>query len=63
MFVIGLEFNLSKLRSMRKHVFGLGLLQVALTVGLATLGLLGLAQFVPPAWRVSWPALPKTTAW
>ena len=30
MFVIGLEFNLPKLRSMRKHVFGLGLLQVLL---------------------------------
>src|SRR5215213_10348024 len=27
MFVIGLEFNLPKLRSMRRHVFGLGLLQ------------------------------------
>jgi predicted Kef-type K+ transport protein len=25
MFVIGLEFNLAKLRSMRRHVFGLGL--------------------------------------
>ena len=31
MFVIGLEFNLSKLRSMRMHVFGLGLSQVVLT--------------------------------
>ncbi len=29
MFVIGLEFNLPKLRAMRQHVFGLGLLQVA----------------------------------
>ena len=28
MFVIGLEFNLPKLRSMRKLVFGLGLSQV-----------------------------------
>ena len=25
MFVIGLEFNLPKLRAMRRHVFGLGL--------------------------------------
>ena len=25
MFVIGLEFNLGKLRAMRQHVFGLGL--------------------------------------
>ncbi|MFY7867661.1 cation:proton antiporter [Roseateles sp.] len=32
MFVIGLEFNLAKLRSMRSLVFGLGLLQVALTI-------------------------------
>ena len=43
MFVIGLEFNLPKLRSMRKLVFGLGLSQVTLTVlaavaGNATLG-------------------------
>ncbi len=32
MFVIGLEFNLPKLRSMRKLVFGLGLSQVVLTM-------------------------------
>ena len=32
MFVIGLEFNLPKLKSMRKLVFGLGLSQVALTM-------------------------------
>src|SRR5262249_52890556 len=32
MFVIGLEFNLPKLRSMRTLVFGLGLSQVALTI-------------------------------
>jgi len=32
MFVIGLEFNLGKLRAMRQHVFGLGLLQVVLTM-------------------------------
>ncbi|MFN7726730.1 MAG: cation:proton antiporter [Rubrivivax sp.] len=32
MFVIGLEFNLPKLRSMRKLVFGLGLSQVLLTL-------------------------------
>lgn len=36
MFVIGLEFNLPKLKSMRSLVFGLGLSQVALTI-LATL--------------------------
>src|ERR1051325_589595 len=33
MFVIGLEFNLPKLQSMRKLVFGLGLSQVVLTIG------------------------------
>ncbi|WP_442979500.1 cation:proton antiporter domain-containing protein, partial [Salmonella enterica] len=32
MFVIGLEFNLPKLRSMRALVFGLGLSQVGLTM-------------------------------
>ncbi len=32
MFVIGLEFNLPKLKSMRRLVFGLGLSQVALTM-------------------------------
>lgn len=35
MFVIGLEFNLPKLRSMRRLVFGLGLSQVALTIAIA----------------------------
>ena len=34
MFVIGLEFSLPKLRAMRRHVFGLGLSQVVLTVTL-----------------------------
>src|SRR4051795_10161530 len=38
MFVIGLEFNLPKLKSMRKLVFGLGLSQVALTILVAVLG-------------------------
>ena len=37
MFVIGLEFNLPKLKSMRKLVFGLGLSQVALTMLAAVL--------------------------
>ncbi|MFT3857711.1 MAG: cation:proton antiporter [Aquabacterium sp.] len=37
MFVIGLEFNLPKLKSMRSLVFGLGLSQVALTI-FATVG-------------------------
>ncbi len=45
MFVIGLEFNLPKLRSMRTLVFGLGLWQVTLTMLAAIVGnaLLGMA--------------------
>src|SRR6185503_3397245 len=38
MFSIGLEFSLSKLRSMRRLVFGLGFAQVAATIGLAVAG-------------------------
>mgnify|MGYP001555717478 CR=1 FL=1 len=38
MFVIGLEFNLPKLRSMRRLVFGLGLSQVGLTMLATILG-------------------------
>jgi CPA2 family monovalent cation:H+ antiporter-2 len=38
MFVIGLEFNLPKLRSMRKLVFGLGSSQVVLTMLAAVAG-------------------------
>ena len=55
MFVIGLEFNLPKLRAMRKHVFGLGLLQVLLTIGARhrRRALLIAAQ-LPPAWRLGW---------
>ena len=37
MFSIGLEFSLPQLRAMRRAVFGLGLLQVALTTVAATL--------------------------
>ena len=54
MFVIGLEFNLSKLRSMRQHVFGLGLLQVVLTMVIATAGSLALAWLLPQYWQMSW---------
>ena len=42
MFVIGLEFNLPKLRSMRSMVFGLGLSQVALTMAATLIGHLAL---------------------
>jgi monovalent cation:H+ antiporter-2, CPA2 family len=54
MFVIGLEFNLPKLRSMRRHVFGLGLAQVMLTMLIATAGSLALAWVLPQYWQMSW---------
>ncbi len=54
MFVIGLEFNLPKLRAMRRHVFGLGLLQVMLTMAIATGGALVIASQLPPAWQLGW---------
>ena len=56
MFVIGLEFNLPKLRAMRQHVFGLGLLQVAVTITVATLVTLGLAAALPETLGMSWQA-------
>ncbi len=54
MFVIGLEFNLAKLRAMRSLVFGLGLLQVALTMIAATLATLFIASLAPKVWAMSW---------
>ena len=54
MFVIGLEFNLPKLRAMRRHVFGLGLLQVLLTVLLASAALLALAWAGAERGGASW---------
>jgi CPA2 family monovalent cation:H+ antiporter-2 len=54
MFVIGLEFNLPKLRSMRRHVFGLGMLQVMVTILLVTFGSLFLATLAPTLWGMSW---------
>src|SRR5688500_5240843 len=54
MFVIGLEFNLPKLRAMRGHVFGLGLFQVLLTVVIGTFGSLFLAALAPSHWKMSW---------
>ncbi|MFW9617465.1 cation:proton antiporter [Aquabacterium sp.] len=44
MFVIGLEFNLPKLRSMKSLVFGLGLSQVGLTIVATVVGHLALAS-------------------
>jgi monovalent cation:H+ antiporter-2, CPA2 family len=58
MFVIGLEFNLPKLRSMRTLVFGLGLSQVVLTMAGALLGhflLVALYErFSGQRWQMSW---------
>jgi CPA2 family monovalent cation:H+ antiporter-2 len=54
MFVIGLEFNLSKLRAMRRHVFGLGLFQVALTMLGASSAMLLLSMLAPGLWHLSW---------
>jgi len=42
MFSIGLEFSLPKIAVMRRAVFGLGFMQVALTIGLATAGALAM---------------------
>ncbi|WP_374428338.1 monovalent cation:proton antiporter-2 (CPA2) family protein [Tabrizicola sp.] len=47
LFIIGLEMEPSKLWAMRRDIFGLGLLQVALCIGL--LGLVGLALGYPYA--------------
>jgi CPA2 family monovalent cation:H+ antiporter-2 len=54
MFVIGLEFNLPKLRAMRGHVFGLGMFQVVLTLVIGTAGSLALAAVLPSLWRMNW---------
>ena len=54
MFVIGLEFNLPRLRAMRRHVLGLGLLQVVLTMAIGTLGILALRWLMPDLWQLSW---------
>ena len=57
MFVIGLEFNLPKLQSMRKLVFGLGLSQVMLTMIGALIGnaVLGWAMaMLGRSWGLGW---------
>jgi CPA2 family monovalent cation:H+ antiporter-2 len=54
MFVIGLEFSLPKLRAMGRHVFGLGLAQVAVTMAVATLGLHLLGRWAPGWWSLDW---------
>ena len=54
MFVIGLEFNLPKLRAMRSHVFGLGFFQVLLTMLGATAAMIGLGRMAPTLWGMGW---------
>jgi CPA2 family monovalent cation:H+ antiporter-2 len=57
MFVIGLEFNLPKLRSMRRLVFGLGLSQVLLTISGTLVGhalLVWLYSFTASSWEMGW---------
>ena len=54
MFVIGLEFSLPKLKAMKRHVFGLGLSQVVLTVTLTTLGSLALGRLLHAWWKMEW---------
>ena len=57
MVVIGLEFNLPKLKSMQRLVFGLGFSQVALTMLAAVLGNAALAWLLNLAgrsWGLTW---------
>ena len=57
MFVIGLQFNLPRLRSMRRLVFGLGLSQVVLTVLAAVAGNMALTwglALVGRSWGLGW---------
>jgi len=56
MFAIGLEFNLNKLRAMRRHVFGLGLMQVLVTMAIGAAGSLFFAVLAPQLWHMSWQA-------
>jgi CPA2 family monovalent cation:H+ antiporter-2 len=54
MFVIGLEFNLPKLKAMRRHVFGLGSMQVILTMIFVTMGSMLIATMAPRLWSMQW---------
>ena len=63
MFVIGLEFNLAKLRAMRNHVFGLGLFQVALAYFFLNRGLRQVPALESSALLLAEPALNPVWAW
>ena len=54
MFAIGLEFSLPKLRAMRRQVFGLGLLQVTLTMAIVAALALSLSHWVGGLWDMGW---------
>jgi CPA2 family monovalent cation:H+ antiporter-2 len=54
MFVIGLEFSLTRLRTMGRHVFGLGLTQVATTLGMVTITSVAFGTLAPQWWGMPW---------
>ena len=56
MFSIGLEFSLTKLKAMRKIVFGLGMSQVLLSIAIVVLLCYLSATFLPKLTSVSWQA-------
>jgi CPA2 family monovalent cation:H+ antiporter-2 len=53
MFSIGLEFSLTKLRAMRRIVFGLGLSQVVLTIVASVLACFVINLFFAVSWQAS----------
>jgi len=53
MFSIGLEFSLSRLRSMQRIVFGLGVAQVMGTIVVAMLASIAIRSFMPISWQAS----------
>ncbi|MFO1265125.1 MAG: monovalent cation:proton antiporter-2 (CPA2) family protein [Rhodoferax sp.] len=57
MFVIGLEFNLHKLQAMRRHVLGLGSLQVVVTMVLTIAGTYLLDWMLPGDWNLRWQSM------
>ncbi|MDD2545842.1 MAG: cation:proton antiporter, partial [Burkholderiaceae bacterium] len=54
MFAIGLEFSLPKLRAMQRQVFGLGLLQVVVTMAVVTGLALLLSRWAGGVWTMGW---------
>lgn len=56
MFSIGLEFSLSKLKAMRRAVFGLGMAQVLVTIVVSMLMAWLAGQLLPRYFAISWEA-------